>query len=307
MRFRPLGGSGIVVSSVSLALADSTVRARANDWVSLIYASFENGINAFEVTGLHPAISDGLTLALQAVERRLLFLAWRLGTRLSPSGGLMRDFSPDSLERTVDAVLARTGAEYLDAVILDDPGVEELSPQALEALRNMRADGRVHRLGVGGRDEALDAYISTGAFDLLQIPFSLTSGWVERRRLRAAIDRDMGIMGYDYFPEAFQGGSDARPKTSGWGRSNASPLAGAGTYAFLQHTRNWTPEEICLAYALTQPALATVQINADRVERIEALAAVPDRELPPGVSAQIEMARFAATAEDPNDVKARRA
>ena len=63
-------------------------------------------------------------------------------------------------------------------------------------------------------------------------------------------------------------------------------------------TRNWSPEEICLAYALTEPSLATVQIHAERAERLEALAAIPDREMPPGVSAQIEMARFSTAGGD---------
>jgi hypothetical protein len=78
------------------------------------------------------------------------------------------------------------------------------------------------------------------------------------------------------------------------------PLAGAGTYAFLNRTRNWTPEEICLAHALTEPSLASVQVSAERVDRIEALAAIPDKELPPGVSAQIEMARFSDADADRN-------
>jgi aryl-alcohol dehydrogenase-like predicted oxidoreductase len=298
MRFRPLGPSGMVVSAVSLALADSAARARATDWVSLIYAAFENGINAFEVTGRHPAIADGLSQALQAVERRLLFIAWRIGTKLSPAGGVIRDFSADGLEMTIEAILARTGIEYIDAVILDDPNAADLSPQALEVLRAMRADGRIHMLGVGGRDDALDAYISTGAFDLLHIPFSLTSGYTELRRLKAAVERDMAVIGYDYFPSDFhERPAPADLKKTLWGRATA-PLAGAGTYDFLQKTRNWSPEEVCLAYALTQPALATVQIGADRPERIEALAAVTDRELPPGVSAQIEMARFGVNGAD---------
>jgi hypothetical protein len=124
----------------------------------------------------------------------------------------------------------------------------------------------------------------------------------------------MGVIGYDYYPKGLGGGGGGgggQKSGGGWLRSKGpvqpqpsaqSPLAGAGTYAFLERTRNWTAEEICLAHALTEPSLSSVQVSAERSERIEALAAIPDREMPPGVSAQIEMARFSAAA---NDRKAR--
>jgi aryl-alcohol dehydrogenase-like predicted oxidoreductase len=304
MRYRPLGKSGMVVSTISLSMTDRAAVVRPSDWVTLIYAAFENGINAFEINGDTPGMIDGLSQAMKAVDRHLVYIAWRVGTRMGPAGVPVRDFSAQALCRTVDGVLARSGIGYLDAVVLDDPHTEEFSPQALDQLKLMRADGRAKMLGVAGHDDALDALLSTGAFDLLYLPFSLTSGWVERRRLKAAVERDMGVVAYDYYPRSFQGGgASSGSKGGGWGRpksapTRANPLAGAGTYAFLDHTRNWTPEEICLAYALTEPSLASVQVTAERTERLEALAAVPEREMPPGVSAQIEMARFSSIGGD---------
>ena len=66
MRFRHLGSSGMVVSAVSMSLADSPARSRPSDWTSIIYTALENGINAFEVVGRHPAIAEGLGMALRA-------------------------------------------------------------------------------------------------------------------------------------------------------------------------------------------------------------------------------------------------
>jgi hypothetical protein len=56
-------------------------------------------------------------------------------------------------------------------------------------------------------------------------------------------------------------------------------------------------EEICLAYALTEPSLATMQVTSDRVRQLEALASVAERDLPAGVSTRIEMARFSESGE----------
>jgi aryl-alcohol dehydrogenase-like predicted oxidoreductase len=306
MRFRPLGASGMAVSAVSLSLTDSTTRTTPQAWQQLIYAAFESGINAFEVVGRQPSLIEGVGQAIKAVERRLVFVALRLGPVVSPAGAILRDFSPDSLMLSLESFLGRTGLDYVDAVILDDPQVEELSPQALDGLKAMREAGRARMLGVAGQDSAIDAYISAGAFDLLCTPFNLVSGWKERLRLKAAMERDMAVIGYGYFPGQFQGKAGAAPqKKGGWWGGGDNPLGGVGTYAFLDRTANWTAEELCLAYALTEPTLATVQISADRVERLEALSEVPERDLPAGVAAQIEMARF--TPGDPAQKKARRA
>jgi hypothetical protein len=291
VRYRPLGNTGMSISSMSLVLSDSGGMREA-DWVSLIYAALESGINAFEITGSQPTLIDGVGQALQAIDRRLVFVAWRLGWSISTSGQPVRDFSPEGLAQVVESVVARTGLIYLDATILDDPQSEELSPRALDMLRRLKDMGRIHLLGVTGRDDAMDAYISSGAFDLVATPFSLMSGWKERLRVKAATDRDMVVLGYDYYPDPVREPQQTA-NAGAWGRTAAKPLGGMGTYAFLDRTPHWSGEEICLAYAMTEPSLCTVQVHADKIDRVELMAAVCERELPSGVPAQIEMARFA--------------
>ena len=292
----------MVVSAVSMSLADSAARARPSDWTAIIYAALENGINAFEVVGRHPAIAEGLGMALQSIERRLVFISGRVGSAIAPNGATIRDFSPAGMRNLTESAIARSGLGYLDAVVLDDPNSAELNPQTLELLKSLREQGRTKMLGVAGEDDAIDAYISAGAFDLLCTPFSLTSGWKERLRLKAAVDRDMGVMGYNYFPDSLHRGAAMAAKPTR--ATAANPLVGMGTYSFLDNTHNWKSEELCLAYALTEPCLASVQIVADRPDRLESLAAITERDLPPGLGAQIEMARFSPQA---NADRARRA
>lgn len=294
MRYRPLGNTGMSVSAMSLVLDGSLPGMREADWIGLIYAALENGVNAFEVVGNQPTLIDGVGQALQAIDRRLVFLAWRLGWSIGTSGQPVRDFSPEALARMVETVIARTGLTYLDATILDDPAADEFSPRALDMLRRLKDMGRIRLLGVTGRDDAMDAYISSGAFDLIATPFSLMSGWKERLRVKAAVDRDMVVVGHGYYPQAMlEPKAHEQGKGGLWGRTAAKPLAGMGTYAFLERTAHWSGEEICLAYAMTEPSLCTVQVPADRIDRVELMAAVCERELPSGVPAQIEMARFA--------------
>jgi aryl-alcohol dehydrogenase-like predicted oxidoreductase len=304
MRFRPVAATGMVISAVSLRLNDSHRLTTPQGWRQLVYDAFEQGINAFEVAGRQPVMIEGFGQAVQAVERRLLFVSLRLGPTLSSAGALMRDFSPDSLIVQLESFLARTGLDYVDAVMLDDPKGDELSPAALDELKAMRESGRARMLGVSGADDAMDAYISVGAFDLLSMPFSILSGWKERLRLKAAMEKDMALLAYDYFPARFHAGAAPKPEKRD---KHSRALDGVGTYAFLDRTNNWNAEEICLAYALTEPGLASVQIDADLGDRIETLATIPERDLPTGVAAQIEMARFTPVRASGKAQKASRA
>ena len=104
----------------------------------------------------------------------------------------------------------------------------------------------------------------------------------------------LDVIGEDFWPQALrEGGEMAAPKPSLW-RRRTDPLADVGGYEFLHTTMGWSGEDICLGYALTEPSLSTVRITADSRADVERLAAVVERDMPNGVCAQIEMARFSA-------------
>jgi len=289
MRYRPFGGAGAVVSAVALRIPQNSDMA-AGDCVALVHAALEQGVNYIEAPAGEPEILHALGEAVAPVERELMILSLRVG------GGVVRDFSGEGLARQITDALKRTGLKQFDAIVLDDPASEELPPQGLATMKAARSTGRCKMIGVAGIDDAIDAYLSAGAFDLLAIPFNLASGWRERRRLVEAQRRDMTIVGYDPWPEEFQSRAEAAAPKGLLGRAfqrtSSNPLEGAGTYAFLDRTPNWTSEQICLAYALTDVKIATVMVETQSIEHLEMLAAVADREMPAGLSAQVEMARF---------------
>ena len=299
MRYRPFGRSGMVTSCVCLSLTDKAAGRGVDALRQLIYVGLEAGVNAYHIAALDPEIPRILGDALSVIERRLVFVSLQLGVARGRVGAT-RNFSPEALTATVDQVLNASQLGHLDLVVLDDPGMDELPRSSLDALKALRASGRVNLLGVSGQNEAMDAYVSTNAFDVLVTPYHLRSGWKERNRLKAAVDLDMGVVAYNWFPEEFATSATTeaqlQPRSRGLfgGRAaNSSPLDGVGSYRFLHDTKNWTAEEICLAYCLTEPSLATVLVESEDPEHLARLAAVPDREMPPGLAAQVEMARFA--------------
>jgi diketogulonate reductase-like aldo/keto reductase len=290
VRYRPVGKSASVVSALSLGLVEDGLKRGPADWTNLIFAALEQGINCFEVLTHSPAIAEGLARALSSVERELLFVAWRLG-RVGPEHGPVRSFSPAAVQGQLRAVLQRSHLGYLDVAMLDEPKADEAGPDTLDALDQARAAGEIRLLGFAGADDAVDPAIASGRFDVLGTPYNLTSGWRERNWLRAAAAKDMAVFGYDPYPIDFHRAVTAMLRQQPKGQAEA--LQGCGSYMFLDATHNWTAEEICVAHALTEPGLATIQVHAPSLDRLDRLAETTEREMPPGLSAQIEMARFA--------------
>jgi aryl-alcohol dehydrogenase-like predicted oxidoreductase len=289
MRYRPFGNSGKAVSAISLMLRESPTVPTASAWRARLYSAFECGINCFEVVDGGPVLTAGLAAALPAIERGLLFLGWRI------LGDRRRALDAATLTHILRQALQQTGAGYFDVLSLDQIALEMLTPDGRTLLTDIHSAGLALQIGFAGDGEGVETIIDDPMFEVLATSFNLSSDWRTRRLVKEATAKGMTGIAYDALPQALLAPPAPPPKThSLLHRKPAHPLAGAGTYAFLHATPGWTAEELCVAYALTEPSFATVQLDAVAGIDFEQLAAVTDRDMPTGVAAQIEMARFGA-------------
>lgn len=286
MRYRPFGATGIAVSALTLRLADSS-RLRASDWRALVFTALENGINSFQIDGDAPEMLQGAGEAFASVERRLLFLTWRVRQDSNQLG----QQTLDGLRRSAYEGL---GLDYLDLVLINDPQASSLPMNfeaGLQALWSARALGG---LGIASRGDIHPGLLANGLVTAVSSPYNLSSGWAERHRIRLASQNNFAVIGEDFWPQALRELADQAPRRPSFWQRRTDPLADVGGYEFLSKTPGWSGEDICLGYALTEPSLATVRITADTRQEVERLAEVVERDLPTGVCAQIEMARFSA-------------
>ena len=300
MRYRPFGRLGKSGSAVTLNLSEHTLARGKSSAPALVTEAMEQGINSFMLETPDPILGELIGRAIAGVDRRLLLISTRVGN-LRERGQMVRDLSPAGVSAAVDRVLHAAGQDYLDLVLLDEPGEGELSHATLSALKALRASGRIQMLGIAGKGAVMDAYVSTNAFDVLMTPYNVHSDWTMRNRIRAAVERDMAVIAYDHFPDSLSSlkkveALDGQKRgLFGFGKPSSPAkdhcFKGVGTFAFLHQTANWSPEEICMAYALSEPTLASVLIDTADSRMLEKLADLPDRDMPPGMAAQIEMAR----------------
>lgn len=294
MRYRPFGHSGTAVSALSLAFTEGSVRD--SEVAQFIYAGLEAGVNSFEFSAASdPSLLTAASAALGAVERDLIVVSLRLGRHRGARGEMAPDFSPQSLGRALEAMLAHSKLERLDVAMVEAPGPGEDALPLFHALERMRDQRRLRLLGVAGEGDVLDHHIDSARFEVIAMPFSISSGWVERNRLRRAVERNMIVVGTEFTPNDLPARKEAPAAVRGLKR-----LMGQGgddanvnhAYDFLHRVQGWSAEQVCLAYALTEPSLATIQIHPARPDEIAELAAIPERDMPNGVPAMIEMARF---------------
>lgn len=283
MRYRPLGRSGQTISAVTLALGERPESDAAR--TKLVYAALEAGVNAFELRA--PGAAGALGRALQALERRMVVLT----LRLSGAHRLDRDAAVSAIEQPLLA--GRFGR--FDAVVVDGPA--RLTADGWDALEGALEAGRIRAVGAGG--EGVGAALARPQLEILASTYHLGSEWADRNRIKTAVEGGRSVIGDGYHPRfdarTAEAGATAKRGLFGLGRKPAT-IERVHGYEFLARTPNWKADEICLAYALTEPCLATVVIEATTPEDVERLAAVCEREMPTGLAAQIEMARFAQSA-----------
>lgn len=268
MRYRPLGKSGVTISALTLRLGDTARDARA-----LVLKALDHGINSFQVDGVSEALRQGAREAFASVERERLFVTLR-----------MRG------EHHLASSFEALGLDRPDLVMINDPQGPDLPPALESGLRGMSDRPG---LGVATRGDIHPTVLDHDLLVAIASPFNLASGLADRQRLREAERRGLAVFGEDFWPQTLRNAGQTLPRPSLW-RRRTDPLAGIGGYDFLHDTPDWSAEAICLAYALTEPAVTSVTVSVDTPADLSRLAAVVDRDLPDSLRAQIELARFSA-------------
>lgn len=161
-----LGGAGIGSSPEAVFFGRPLDDAQA---LATVQHALARGINLLDTSPFYGASERRLGLALRAVpQRERLFLSTKVGTHPEHRG-----YDADSVRRSIDASRRALGTDYLDLVHIHDPAPADFTVAlaaggALEALRELQAQGVIRHLGLGVRDHALHRrFIATGQGEVI--------------------------------------------------------------------------------------------------------------------------------------------
>lgn len=166
-RSGPLAHLGFGVSG-----ALGTPLVSAHQTAALIHGAYDCGIRHFDTA---PAYGGGeaerrLGLALRDLARDGVFLSTKVGIYATGLSAKRRDFSAPAIEHSVRESLSRLGVEGVDALFLHGPAPEELTPDVMARLGDLKAAGAFRLLGLAGRGDEMLSVLDHDGFDGVMAP-----------------------------------------------------------------------------------------------------------------------------------------
>jgi aryl-alcohol dehydrogenase-like predicted oxidoreductase len=188
MEQRELGSSGVEVSTVGFGAwvvgTDWWGDRTREDGVRMVNHAIDSGVTYID-TGDVYGHGDSERVVGEAIEGRRgeVTLATKVGYDFynNPQAGhgeLPKEITPDYVESAVERSLDRLGVGKIDVLQLHNANVEEVTPEVVTTLQNLRDDGLVDALGwalgpsIGWLAEGERA-IELDAFDAVQTVFNL--------------------------------------------------------------------------------------------------------------------------------------
>ena len=164
MDYRPLGRTGLRVSSLSLgasSLGGGVFRSvEESEAIRTVETALDLGINLIDVSPFY-----GLTRAEAVLGKALRNISrdrYYLATKVGRYGDSEFDFSAARVEASVDESLQRLGVEYLDILQAHDieyADLDQIIEETLPALRRIQQTGKARFIGVTGYPLHIFRYI----------------------------------------------------------------------------------------------------------------------------------------------------
>lgn len=210
MEYRPLGGSGLMVSTVGLGCNAFGRRVDQDGVVEILRTARESGVTLLDtadIYGGHPGQSEEILGEALHWQREEFVLATKFGMDMQGANG--EDFgargSRRYIRRAVEASLRRLQTDYIDLYQLHGP--DPLTPidETLEALTDLVREGKVLYIGCSNFDgwQVADASWTSAtaglaSFVSVQNEYSLLDRTVEREVTPACARFDLGLL--PFFP-----------------------------------------------------------------------------------------------------------
>jgi len=186
MQYVTLGRTGLQVSRLALGgLFVSKVGAELEDGIRAVHRSLELGVNYIDTAPGYANSEEVLGKALQGVNKPVI-ISTKFGGRPQP----FDPKDPAGLRGSFEESLRLLGRDYIDMLIIhepDRPGQynwwddwQDLRGPVLDVLADLKAQGRVKYIGLGGTTATELAFLCrTGLFDVVLAAYNYSLLWRE--------------------------------------------------------------------------------------------------------------------------------
>ena len=290
MTYRPLGASGLMVSTVGLGTNAFGARIDAQQTKAVVDAAIEVGVTLFDTADTYGrGASEELLGKALGRRRDDVVVATKFGMDMQGDNG--PDWGARAsrryVRRAVEASLRRLQTDHIDLYQLHQPDLVTPVQETLEALTELVAEGKVRYLGCSNFSawEVVDAHWTAASSGLrpfvsAQNEYSLYNRTAEDELIPALSHVGMSLIAY--FPLAYglltgkyHRGGEAPPGSRLGAESQAHRLANAdwdrieALNAFADE-RGVTLLDVALGGLAAQPVVGSVIAGATRPEQVSA-------------------------------------
>lgn len=293
MRYRPLGKTGLIVSEIGLGCASWWGQKAFDERqaVKLVHAALDHGVTFFD-TGA--AYSGGeaeprLGRALKGRNLDRVVVATKAGTR-HDGRRVIRDFSLEGIEASVERSLRNLGLETLPLLQLHGPAAAELDDKMLAMLGGLKRRGLVQALGVNSFDPALiEHVVGLPVFDVVMVDYNVLRP--ERAPLIArATGQGKGVLAGMALAMGHANRQVLRlraPRDVWYAlramKNHRADVARGARFGFLSQIPDMTAAQAALAYVLSDPNVSCAVVGTTRmahlIENLDASGMTLSREV----------------------------
>lgn len=290
MQLKPLGGSGIEVSSVGLGCMNFGMMCDQAATDAIVDAALDAGVNFFDVAdiygGPHGKAETLLGKALGS-RRTDIVLATKFGAKQGGGGGAAPGGgSREYIMQAIEDSLERLGTDYIDLYQHHFPDSETPVEETLRALDDLVQQGKVRAIGCSNYSGALlteaaafAASSGSAAFVSAQNRYSLLTRDIEADLVPVARQHAVGVLPYFPLESGLLTGKyrkdEKAPADTRFGKWGGGGIfASDERYAIVEGLREYGEPlgrsvlDIAIGWLAAQPYVSSVIAGVTRPEQI---------------------------------------
>ena len=258
-----------------------------------MHEAISRGVAVFDTAGFYAngEAERRLGEALTSADRDKLMIVTKVGTR-GEGRRLRKDFSHAAIREDVEASLRRLKLDYLDAVLLHGPMMQNID-QSLELFDTLKAEGKIRFAGVCGDGPRLSRAGRTRGVDIVMGVYNFihqehADGFAEAKSngkmTLAVAPLAQGLYRKGFFTP--KSPSDAWYIARAF-LNNRSEMQSARELAPLLEAPDWTPAQLALAFVLENEHIDCAITTTTRSAHLAQSAAAVERSAPAEVMAKL--------------------
>lgn len=298
MQRRYLGKTDISVSVLGFGCASVWSKPFFDEAkaIELVNSALSHGICFFDTSHSYALAEEriGKILKNSNIDRKNIVISTKCGTR-HIDGKTVHDWSIEWLRESVEISLTRMGISYIDLLHLHGPKLENLTPELIAFLNELKKEGKVKAIGINTFDTQILEYICQNPMvDFVMLDYNI----LRRDRedlIKRLTESGIGVIAGAPLAESLYSNRifKIREKKDIWyllrAFKNFRPQLFHGLkYRFINKVDGISGNQIALKYVINNPHIACAVFGTTSMDHLNENIAALNKDIPEDILAKVK-------------------